>query len=233
MKKTTLLLAFTFLFAINSFAQDHGYFAVSAGVGIPVGSLQSTQQSQNSSGYAKKGLTFDVSYNQKFGKTFGVLALVRAQSLPLNTQAFSDQLRQQNPGINFSIDGNSWKISEFMVGGFSTTPISPKFSFTPRLMIGILAATSPEMTVNVVTGGPPVWAKQNSSTSSAFCYLVGIGFKLDVGKRICLLANLDLVDSTVKFKDVESLSSDGQHSFSSYDQPVATVNCTFGVGYRL
>lgn len=233
MKNLIILFAMSLLTATNCFSQDKGYVAISLGSSTPIGDFASKDPNNNSAGYAKSGAIFDISFGYKFGKNFGISALLRGQANSTDAQAIADQISRQNPGVSGTVESKTWSIGGYMVGGYGSFPISPKISFDTRLLFGFLSAISPEITVNLVGPGGTAWVKQNSSSSSTFAYLIGAGFKYDVGKRICLLANFDYLGAKPEFSNVETTSSTGSSSKSTFSQSFGTINFGVGIGYRL
>jgi hypothetical protein len=233
MKNLIILLTISLFTATNCFSQDKGYIAISLGSSTPIGEFASKDPNNNAAGYAKSGAIFDISYGYKFGKNFGISALLRGQANTTDAQAIADQLSKQNPGVSGTVDSKAWSIGGYMVGGYGSFPISEKVSFESKAMFGFLSATSPELTVNLSGPGGTAWFKQNSSSSSTFAYLLSAGFKYNAGKRICLLANFDYLGAKPEFSNVETTSSTGSSSKSTFSQSFGTINFGVGIGYRL
>lgn len=234
MKKAVLLLTICLFAVTKGFSQDKGYVAVSIGPSFPIGDFASKDPDNEKAGLAQTGAIFDISFGYKLGKNFGVAALIRGQANSTDTQAIVDELYTQIPStVNADVETGNWTAGAFLAGGYASFPVSKKISFDPRVMIGFLSATSPDTDVYLSDGSNSGWVKQASVTSTAFAYLVGVGLKFDVGKRICILTNLDYMGANPEFKDVQTLSSDGNIEVNNWKQPFSTINVGVGVGYRL
>ena len=157
----------------------------------------------------------------------------RGQEYPFDGRAIERQLEEQNPGLNSYVDSKPWSIEGLMIGAYGSFPISKKVSFESRVLIGFLTSTSPEMTINLSGSGASSWIKQSSSSSSSFTYLLGVGFKYDIGRRTCLLANFDYLDAHPEFTDIELYSSTGSRSTNTFNQSLGAINIGLGIGYRL
>lgn len=218
----------------NSSSYKKGFIGIALGPSLPIGDFASKDPKNNSAGYANMGAIFDISFAYKFGKQFGIAALIRSQSNSTDAQALADQLSQEIPGgISGTVESKMWSIGGYMVGGYGSFQISSKVSFDARLMLGFLSATTPELKISLSGPGGSAWIKQKSSSSSTFAYLIGAGFKFDVGNRICLLTNLDFLGAKPEFTNVEIVTSDGSSGKSTFSQSYGAINLGVGIGYRL
>jgi len=240
MKNFRLLLIICVISATKGLAQDkapshdNGYIAISIGPSIPIGDFASKDADNDKAGLAQTGGLFDISFAYKFGKYLGVSGLLRTQAYSADKQVIVDAVREQLPGnVAVDVQAGNWVTGAFMAGGYGSFPISNKASFDTRLMIGAITADSPSLDIYINGGGGSAWTKQENVTSSALAYLVGVGFKFNVGKRICILANADYMAATLSFENAEIVSSDGSLNTTSWDQPFGSVNIGVGVGYKL
>lgn len=234
MKKTTTTLLFILLITYYSFSQDKGYVAISLGPSIPIGDFASTDLNNSSSGLAKTGAIFDITFAYKLGTNMGLTAMLRGQSNPVDNQSLLDQLNREDPTISWRVDSKNWGIGGFMFGGYGSFAIATgKTSFEWRAMIGFLSASSPDLTLSGTQNGISAWAKLNSTTSTSFAYLIGAGFKFNVGAKICLLTNLDYMGSSAEFKNARTTNSAGTFSEETISQKFGTINFGIGIGLRL
>lgn len=235
MKKVIFSMVALLTMATQIYAQDEkGYIGISLGPSIPMGDLSSKDADNEAAGWANTGAMFDISFAYKLGESnFGVTALLRGQANPTDAQALVDEIANQNPGINWTVESDGWGIGGLMFGGFGSFPISEKASFDTRAMIGFLSASSPEITVTGTGPGGTAWIKQGSSTSSSFAYLIGAGFKFDVGSKIYLLTNLDYLGSNPEFSNVELTASDGSRETDTWSQSMGTLNFSVGIALKL
>lgn len=233
MKNATLLLLATLFYSTLSNAQNKGYIALSFGSSTPVGDFASKDPANNAAGYAKSGAVFDVSFVYKLGKNLGIAALLRGQANTVDAQEMADFIARQYPGVSVSIESKTWSIGGYMVGGYGSYPVSEKLSFETKVLFGFLSATSPQIDYFLVGPGGSGWVRQASASASAFSYLFGAGFKYDVSKRICLLAQFDYLGSKPEFTGVQTTNSTGYYNKSTFSQSFGTINFGIGAGYRL
>jgi hypothetical protein len=235
MKKIIFSLIAVMTFVLQSQAQDKkGYIGLSIGPSIPMGDLASKDADNDAAGWANTGAIFDISFAYKLGNgNFGISALLRGQSNPTDAQSLADELANQVAGVNWTVESAGWGIGGLMFGGFGSFPISEKSSFDSRAMIGFLSATSPEITITGSGPGGTVWVKQSSTASTSFAYLLGAGFKFDLGKKLYLLTNLDYLGSNPEFKNVETTASDGTREKNTWSQSMGTINLSVGIALKL
>jgi hypothetical protein len=235
MKKVIFSMVALLTIATQIYAQDEkGYIGFSVGPSIPMGDFSSIDAYNNPAGWANTGEMFDISFAYKLGESnYGVTALLREQANPIDGQALVDEIANQNPGINWTVESDSWGIRGLMFGGFGSFPISEKASFDTRAMIGFSSASSPEITITGSGSDGTVWIKQGSSTASSFTYLFGAGFKFDVGSKIYLLTNLDNLGSNPEFSNVELTTSTGSRETATLSQSMGTLNFSVGIALKL
>ncbi len=235
MKKTNFLWVILFLIANISSAQDKGYVAISLGPSIAIEDFASKNSSNVAAGYANAGAIFDVSFQYKLGKYFGVSALLRGQANTTDAQAIANELAREINNVLWTVESNPWSIGGILIGGSASVPIglNDKISFESRAMFGFLNATSPEINITGRTNSQSEWAKQQSKMATAFSYLFGAGFKFNIAKRFCVLTNIDFLSAKPEFKDVLITNSKGDYITNTFSQKFGTINIGFGIGLRL
>ena len=211
----------------------------SIGPCIPIGDFGSTDVHNSNAGLAKTGAIFDVSFVYKFNKNFGISALMRGQSNPVDAQVIADGFAASmtvGSGV-VTTKTSAWSAGYYMAGYYGAFPITEKLSVESRAMIGFANATSPMLNLNVKSGTSSVEVDQSAKNAFAFSYLFGVGFKLNVGKkRMYLAANIDYAGAKPEFRNVPitALSSSNVSSISktSFSQSFESINIGFGVGWR-
>lgn len=235
MKKILFGLIMLLSITTQSYAQDSkGYIGISFGPSIPMGDLASKDADNDEAGWAKTGALVDISFAYKLGKgNFGITALLRGQSNPIDAQALSDEFANEFPGVIWNVQSDNWGIGGLMFGGFGSFPLSEKSSFDTRAMIGFVNASSPGMTVTGTAPGGSIWVKQSSASAAAFAYLIGAGFKFEIGSKLYLLTNLDYLGSKPEFSNVETTTSDGDILTDTWSQRMGTLNFSLGIALKL
>jgi hypothetical protein len=230
-----LLSFFAFTLAIpSSWAQERSsFFSLSLGPSFPAGNYASKDYDNYEAGWAQPGVSFDLLFNHKIGKgDFGVSLLSRGQVHMMDGQAFVNELDAKMPDTYWSIDGGVWSLSSLMFGGFGSIPVTKSTTFDPRIMVGFTGARLPDYTVLGAVNGSRFWVKQVSTTAVAFSYMLGAGFKFNLGKKYALLTQLDYLGGAPEFSQVEILTSSGDRSFDTWKQGTSTVNVMLGLGVR-
>jgi hypothetical protein len=229
-----LLFSIFLVFVITqAYGQDKGYIAISAGPSFPNGDFGSKDIDNESAGLANTGTIVDLTFAQKFGKNLGLTVLLRGQANDIDAEPLLEELLAQYPTSFWTAEGNGWGIGGLMAGLYGSFPIGEgKLSFESRGMVGIVNATSPEITLTGFAGSQILWVKLNSATATDFAYLLGVGFKFNIGKRLGLFANFDYLGSSPEFEDVETTTSLGVYSTDTFTQTFGTVNVGIGIGYR-
>lgn len=233
MKKLLLSITLSIFSYIYSFSQNKGVVSISLGPSIPIGEFASKDINNSSAGYAKTGALLDISFSYKLGKIFGVSVLLRGQTDNLDNAAFGIDLANQT-GNNWSVSSKPWSMGGLMFGGYGSFLVSPKVSFDAKAMIGFLRVTSPEINTTLSGSGGSGWLKQNSVVATSFSYILSGGFKFDIGKKTCLLTNLDYLVSKPEFRNVEVVTSlGGAPQISTFRQNIQTINFSMGIGLKL
>jgi hypothetical protein len=228
-----LSLCLLFIYGIG-YSQDKGYIALSAGPSFPTGDFGSKDADNESAGFANTGAIFDLTFAQKFGKTFGLTLMLRGQVNDVDTEPLVDELIMEAPDATWSAEADSWGIGGFMAGLYGSLPMGPsgKVTFDTRALVGVIDATVPQITIYGDYLGTQFWVHTESAHAGAFAYLMGAGFRFNLGNHFCILTNLDYLGSTPEFEDVTTRTSIGGYSSNTYQQKFGTVNVGVGIGWR-
>lgn len=235
MKKTIIILMAVLAITTQGIAQnDKGYIGISLGPSIPLGDLASKNFDNDAAGWADLGAIVDFSFAYKLGEgNFGITALLRGQSNPIDAQALANELANQLPGVSWTVESESWGIGGLLFGGFGTFPVSDKAAFDIKAMIGFLNASSPELTFTASVPGAAIWVRQSSASATSFAYLLGAGFKFDIGERFYLLTNLDYLGSNPEFSNVQTTTSEGSGTTNTWSQTMGTLNLSIGIALKI
>ena len=234
-----LIVVIAMLCSVSCYAQDKGYVGLTFGASNPLGEFGDSDIDNEDAGFAQTGMFYDLSFGYKFGKNFGIAAMLRGQANPVDVDEIASQIHDEFSDFlgtdDFSVKAESDPISSglFMVGGYGSFPLTEKLSFESRVLIGLMSATIPEAKITVTDGVDTYWQKQHEGSGSAFAFGLGAGLKFDIGNRICLLANLDYTTAKPEFKDVEFEDGSGDIETDTYSQSISTLNVGVGIAYRL
>ncbi len=233
MKNFLFLFTISILTITNSFAQNKGYLALSAGPSIPIGEFASKDPNNTKAGCATTGVSLNLSFAYKLGKKLGLAALLRSQSNSFDNEAFENELETQT-GASWTIDSKPYTTRGFMLGGYGAFPISETVSFNTRALFGFLSTNSYELTSSIDNSGGAAWFKISSVSATSFAYLLGGGFKFDVSENVCMLINIDYLQTKPEFRNIQITSSNGgPPSKATASQEMSTINIELGIGIRL
>jgi hypothetical protein len=234
--KSIFLTCFLVSFISSSVAQDKkGYIGISLGPSFPIGDFASKNFSNRNAGFATTGAIFDISFAYKLGKSnFGITGLIRGQANALDVQAMADELGNSLRGTNWTVEsGGAWTLGGYFIGGIGSFPVSEKVSFDTKAMIGIGISTIPEITITSSDNFGSYWTKQSITTSSSLAYTLGVGFKIELGKSLYLLTNLDYLGSEPEFQNIDIVDSDGDRTKFTYKQSIRTINLSIGIALKI
>jgi hypothetical protein len=233
--KALLLLTVLIASSTNSIAQEkRASFSFSLGPSFPVGNFASKDYDNTKAGWALPGVAADLVFSHKVGNgNFSLSAMSRSQFHMMDGLAYVNELDANLPDAGWSIEVDGWSTGSLLLGGNGSFTIAKNATFEPRLMVGYMAARLPDYTVLGSVNGSRFWVKQVSTTAVSFSYLLGAGFKFDLGKKCMLLTQMDYLGGAPEFSQVEILTSSGNRSFDTWRQNTSTINLTVGIGVKI
>jgi opacity protein-like surface antigen len=230
------------LVPVSSFAQS--FVELGGGLSLPTGnwgksstasSLMSIEGTINDPhGYAKTGGFGYAEGAWFFSKHFGVGLMFRYGTYSLKGL---DSLSQ---GYEESFDVDTTKTYATHYTMWSVTPglyyaaaLSRKFSFMAKAMVGVVHATTPQITVNIIDGGvpdPPVIQESASATTVAFG--LGAGLRYSLVRCVALDLKVDYLYAKPDFTiGNEGRNNNAGREVNTYNQPMAPIDFSLGVAY--
>lgn len=122
------------------------------------------------------------------------------------------------------------ELGALLAGGYANWPLNEKISIAAKALLGYAQASSPRLKLNFMGGG--LLLDQESADATTFAYAFGTGLKINLGRRICLLAGVDYLAATAKFTDVRIERTGGAADRSSFEQPFAMIDAVAALAYR-
>lgn len=249
MKKALLLLTIPFVVTTNIFSQDKekysqdddlkGFASINLGVSIPTGNFGSDNFNNNDAGFATSGAVFDISFGYKFRPNLGVTAVWRGQANGIDAGTYAQSLANYFGSGSVSIETSAFAIGGIMAGLYGSIPIADNLSFEPRALVGFSSARLPAMTTVAYnsSGTKLITWFQDQAETVTFSYIIGVGAKLNVSMKICLLFNVDFYGAKAEWENVREISVGhitGTTEIRKYDykQNFSTVNISAGLGLR-
>ena len=231
MKKLISSLLFLVI-SLASFAQSSNKKSsvfVNLGASIPVGDFALKDMYDEKSGLATTGFYFDLGYQYQFEKNFGAIAMFNWKVNGIDKQALNYTLPTGSGGSS-SVSATPWKMSSFLAGFTQDLPLTKndKLSLVFRELAGVQFTSSPEINYSYsIPGVGASSSQQESSNSTAFSYLLGMGFKYKLSDKLALKLNGDYHSSTPKFM-ITTYPAD-----APVEQEVKQNVSTFNVGVGL
>ncbi len=247
MNRHLLSLSIAFLTGMNGFAQDnsgHKMFTMNMGLSIPTGAYGSKNFDNTLAGYAMPGFLIDLTYQHEFHPNLGFTAMGRSMAHSMNDflfeYDFANYLKKNSAGSNpiVYIGPTVYSIGGLMAGMYGDFSWNQKIQFEPRMLIGFSVATLPGMITDAYNSTTLVTTTVRE-TASTFCfsYLIGMGFKMNLGTHSFLHINLDTYGANARWNDVRYISagyasSTIQNRKFDYFMNFRTLNLSAGFGLK-
>jgi len=235
MKRITgYLLLMIVNFQIAQAQESKGTIAILLGPSIPVGDFGSKDLNNGYAGFAQTGVVFEITADYKLvERNWGIAATLRGQANSHDFIAYENELQNYYGGVNWFVESDAWTLGGIMLGAFRDFPVDKSISFKPRLLLGFPSASSPNITRTAYGFGNSNWVRYNKTYTRNFGYLLGLGFKFDVSKKLSILANADNFGTLQEFRQVEIMTSDGTRSYDTYLQPMNSINLSIGLTVKI
>ncbi len=250
MKTQLFLLIFIIilLFSKVSFAQDtpraKSFIEISGGISNPTGNFASSaltnniQSTYNSTdGYAQLGSHFAINGAWYLTPNFGVGGTLSTSSYSVNANALANEIINSFDCDSATASARNYNTISVLVGPYYAIRLG-HLTIEARVLAGITNTTTPDFimqAINLAGGSDPESIStfvQKSGTATALGLDAGIGIKFALAKHLGLVLRTDYFYSKPKlsFDNVGRQNNAGR-LVTSYNQPIAGVNSTFGVCY--
>lgn len=232
---SNFLISLISISAICQTVNTNRYVGLSIVASLPIGDFSSTDTSIDNAGFANAGRCIDVSLGYSVNKFFGLCALFRFQSNDFNAQSLSKILEKKRPQFSWTVTAEPWKATEFMGGVNGTFPLDLNSITAIEIkgLIGIARITSPEIVVTGKAIGMFAGVTEESKIVSSIIYLVGIGYRYNIGMHVSMFINLDYSYSKPEFTDVKLIAPWGTYSTTSFNQKIENCNIGVGVAFKM
>lgn len=230
MKKiiTTLLL----FVATITFSQEKGYLGIEFGSSTPMSDFGDDNFNNDESGFAKQGTYIGLTGTYRIKEQWGLAYNLRYQTNPLDVDKISNYFMSEFPTYSNVVSSNSWTISGGMLGLYSSIPLFANVSWDSKIMIGFLTAKNPYLKVELTDGTNEIKFEQKEAKTSAFTFGLSTGIKVDITSKLGILFNIETMNATLKFQDVETYINDTFDSKDSFEQGYSVLNFGAGLVFR-
>ena len=201
--KNLYCLALGLMITGSSLAQDvtygsRGFIGISLGPAIPVGSFGDQDLLNENSGLANTGLNIsliDLGIYLHDNIGLSVAWLGAAHTIDIEGLLLSQY------------ESNMWSYGALMAGGLYSMNIGKSFA-DARLMAGFCSTTNPDL-----------YGLLEQETVLSFAYMIGLGIRPRVSKRLSLHVTTDFFHTKPAFEQ------------NNFEQPISTVFINGGICY--
>jgi len=227
---------FTHLFSISAFillflsanAQDKpSFIGLRTGVSIPFGKYAAKDLDEGS--FAQAGFNISIDGAWFFKPKFGVGGGVGLNLLPVDVASLGRARVDKDPFLSsVVIRSEPWKIIIAMIGPYFQFPISSKFSFSAKLLGGLLYGKTPyQLYKPDYYLLPDDWADITPASDMKFSWQTGLGLVYKLNYCIALTWDADICYDKLTF---------GFNSSSGYytdERTIAIINTMLGLRINL
>lgn len=212
---------------------EKGHVSYSIGTSLPMGKFGSTDYFQKGAGYAMPGFSFELNLTRKIhGGPYSWCISSRSSINFANEMALINDMNYANPGNGYDVQWGTYAMNGLFGGAKYDFKPNAIISIVPRVMVGTLVATLPEMLLKS-SWNSSYWYKESSSSASTFSTLLGLGMDIRIFRHMKFLANIDMQRAFPLFVNRETLSSSGNRNVETLSQQMHTLNFTVGLAAEL
>jgi hypothetical protein len=204
-------------------------FSLSGGLAHPIGEFGSMNVSSEASGLAMNGGALETMLSLRISKFGGLMAGFRYQSNPFNHDRIDDYLESLYPYLRFRSKSTPWIMRGIFGGLEFNLPINRVKGLSVGVsgLIGLPKYTMYSLTTNVYGNGAVV-ITQHKSSAHALTTLAGLTVTYKLARNIAVRAGMGYLQSSVSFKDILTVSTNGYSSYGDYKQEVTSLNFQAG-----
>lgn len=219
-KKLLWLVVLTAGLWISAHAQQKFVFSAHAGAAVPIGDF-AKKDFRAEAGQAVTGVSTSLLLS------YPVVPKLRVALMGTWRTNGVDLSGYQVPGGTTLPSNPRWTAVSILGGLVKDLPLkSSKLAFQARLLAGIQATSSPEITsTGMISGFGTYLGQPQSYSAGAFAYLVGTGVSYSLSKVISFQVNGDLTSTNPTFRGVKATNGTKKN--------MSTVDVTAGLSFKL
>ncbi len=225
---STILISTLVLLVLSATAQDKPSFVgLRSGVSIPFGNFAATDLDEGS--FAQAGFNATIDGAWFFKPKFGLGGAVGLNLLPVDVASLGRARVDKDPFLSsVVIRSEPWKIITAMIGPHFQLPISAKFSFSAKLLGGLLYGKTPyQLYKPDYYLLPDDWAEITPSTDMKFSWQGGLGIVYKLSSCINLALDGDI------FYDKLTFGFNSSSGYYTNTKTIALINTTLGIRISL
>lgn len=238
---TQIIYAATIIFCIvtTTKAQDKpnseksednfkGLVSFSAGASVPLSEFGNKDLSNENSGLAKTGLSYQLNLSYVLGSDIGIGAKAFYFYNPQDANVWLTGFLS-NAAITeyYKITTHPWEFKGVTGGLYYTFELEQSFADV-KVMVGFADVTFPSLMVNVSNGSDTLDFGLNATHKMVPVFEIDFGLRLAIKKRVDFLVNFDYMVTSTQFEVFDSFKT-FQYSQNTR---VAVINISLGLGYK-
>lgn len=171
---------------------------VSVGAGIPLAAYGKADtlaenDSTHRNGWAKTGFHFDVTAGYLFAGSIGGMIYIGG-----NMNSFDATSYKTINGFNSSatVTAKSYYLGQYLIGPFLALPAGDKLKINLRLLVGLVTANTPTITVGENNN---VTSTYSGKGGSGFGYQFGAGIQYNFSESLGMMVNIGYTGSSISY----------------------------------
>lgn len=210
-------------------AQDKpSFIGIRGGASFPYGKYQA--KTLDGGSFTLTGFNVSAEGAWFFMKKLGIGASVGVNMHPVDVSSYGWERVVNIPLlVDVTIRSDPYLVLTAMAGPYFQTPISKKFSFTSKLLVGLLYGKSPYQ-LHKAEYYPfgLVYEEKTSATDYKFSWQAGIGFRYDISPCFGLVFDSEI------FYDKLIFGFNTSQGGVRYDEHIISfINTTLGIRFNL
>ncbi len=202
--------------------EKQSFVGLRTGLSIPFGKYAAKNLDDGS--FAQAGFNVTIDGAWFFKPKFGIGGSVGLNMHPVDVTALSGERVNSDPFLNnVVIRSEPWKIITAMAGPYFQLPLSPRFSFSAKLLGGLLYGKTPyQLYKPDYYLLPNNWAEITSAQDWKFSWQTGIGIAYKLSPCIDLTLDSDI------FYDKLTFGFNSSTGYYTSTKTIAIINTTLG-----
>lgn len=230
------ILAILIFYSALIFSQNANrqYVGLSIGPSFPSGDFAKGNINDSTSGWAKTGVSIQLSYAYRLTHNIGIYVTSIFSSNRFDNIRYKDALETENPEYGVSVESTkNWSGGGILIGPYIRLPLSDNFSWDFRGSFGFFGANSPKITIRTTLLTDESQKNEylrESGSAFSYGYSFGTGFKFKLSKYYVLLFG-DYLSSQLKYKNASGWDWEDEPYTVEFSQNISYLSVTVGLGY--
>ncbi len=230
----TLTISVQFLSAQDTIASAQKmertkfYVGASFGPSRAIGDFDDTDVNNSDSGFAEDGFKLDFFGGYFITEEISITGIFRFQWFDTDISSIVESYNAQNPGEDLTISSEQWRTFSLLFGMSYDFRISDKYSIFPRMGLGPMLVTNPDLSAILSRGEVVEELDRKSETELGLGYELGFGISRKIGKHFTFMPMYTFSGGFVSISDVETSNTEAR----DYRPKIQSFNLGVSLAYR-